>query len=425
MPLPLLLALVLPCAVRAESLTDAWRMAVETDSSLAAAHSEREAADSDRSAASRMRWPTVDVAGSYTQFQNAPNLAIDTPEGRLEAPIWKHDSYAIAGADVSVPLWTSGRISGAIGAASAHAQGANAQEAQSAADLRLAVAEAYVGVFRARRALDVAESSVASLRAHASDVQVMYDKEAVAQSDLLAAKVALANALQQRMRAANAMHIATATYNRRVGQPLDRVPDLEEPPPSPQGTAGEALERLIARAQDRRPELATVASQREAFQNAARAERAENLPQIALHAGYNHLDNQILDRENFASVGVGFQWRLFDSGQVRARTSALHARARAADRQLADLRSLVALDVETAVLNREEASARVAVATEAVAQAEENLRIAKELYGSGLGTNTQVLDAEALRVAALTNRDNATFDLLLAGYRVERAVGEL
>ena len=76
----------------------------------------------------------------------------------------------------------------------------------------------------------------------------------------------------------------------------------------------------------------------------------------------------------------------------------------------------MALDVETAVLNREEAAARVGAAADAVAQAEENLRIARELYGSGLGTNTQVLDAETLRVAALTNRDNAA--LRSAGGRV-------
>jgi len=400
-------------------------MALEVDATLAAAHSEREAAEADHSAASRMRWPVLDVTGTYTQFQDAPALDIATPAGRLQAPIWKHDGYTVAGADVSLPVWTSGRISGAIEATAAGARGATAQEARSTADLKLAVAEAYVAVFRARRALQVAESSVASLEAHATDVQVMYDKEAVPQSDLLAARVALANATQQRLRAANALRLATAAYNRHVGQPLDRSPELEEPSAIPSVRSGESLDRLIANALERRPELSAIAAQEDSLQQAVRSERAQGLPQVALHAGYSHLDNQILDRENFASVGVGFQWRLFDSGQVQARTAALRHRARAAEQQLADLRSLVALEVETAVLNREEAAARVRVAAGAVTQAEENLRMAKELYGSGLGTNTQVLDAETLRATALTNRDDASFDLLVAGYRVQRAIGEL
>jgi outer membrane protein TolC len=124
-------------------------------------------------------------------------------------------------------------------------------------------------------------------------------------------------------------------------------------------------------------------------------------------------------------VGIGFKWRLFDSGQLQARTSALRSRARAAQQRLADLRSSVTLEVETAFYNRDEAAARIHAAAAAVVQAEENVRIARELYSSGLGTNNQVLDAETLRVISLTNRDDAGFDLLVAQYRLQRAIGEL
>jgi len=324
-----------------------------------------------------------------------------------------------------LPIWTSGKIRGSIGAAAAGARGANAQEVRSAADLKLAVAESYVAVFRARQALQVADSNVASLKGHADDVQVMYDKQAVAQSDVLAAQVALANATQQQLRAANAVRLATAAYNRWVGQPLDRTPDLDEPSAAPSAEAGESLDQLIAQALERRPELAAISAQRESLEQAARSERAQGLPQVSLHAGYNHLDNQILDRENFASVGISFQWRLFDSGQLQARTSALHSRAHAAEQRLADSQSVVKLEVETALYNREEAAARIHAAAAAVAQGEENVRIGKELYGNGLSTNNQVLDAETLRVIAITNRDDASFDLLVAEYRLQRAIGAL
>jgi outer membrane protein TolC len=434
----------MPMLAAAESLAEAWRMALETDPALAAVQSERAAAQADHTAAARQRWPVLDVSGSYTQLQQAPILDIATPAGRLQSPkIWKDDAYAMGMAEVSLPLWTSGRISGAIGAAAAGARGAAALEAGSTADLKLAVAEAYVAVLRARRALQVAESSAASLQAHADDVQVMYDKEAVAQSDLLAARVALANATQQRLRAANALRLANASYNRRVGQPLERSPQLEalaDSAPASQSLAGSSststltataspvgtdLDRMVGRALEQRPELLAASARQQGLLQTVRAERALGWPQVVLHAGYNHLDNQILDRQDFASVGVGFQWRLFDSGQIRARTAALRSRARAAERQLADSRSLVALEVETALLDREEAEARGAVAASVVEQAEENVRIARELYGAGLATNTQVLDAEALRLGALTNRDDAAFDRLIAGFRLRRALGEL
>ena len=417
--------LVTPWVSHAESLTDAWAMALQSDGTVAAAHSEREAADAEHSAALRARWPSLDVNGSYTQLQHAPLLDITTPVGQLQAPIWRNSGYAMAGADLSVPVWTSGRTSGAIGVSAAGVRGAAAQELGSAADVKLAVAESYVSVFRARRALAVAESNVASLKAHRDDVQVMYDKQAVPQSDLLGAEVTFANAQQQHLRAANALHLATAAYNRWVGQPLDRAPELDEPSNRPAAESDAPLEQLVAHSLDRRPELAALAAQQEKLEQAARSEGAQGLPQIALHAGYNHFDNQILDRENFASVGIGFQWRVFDSGQLKARTSALHSHARATGHQLADFRSLVALQVQTAVLNREEAVARIRVAAAAVSQAEENVRVAKELYASGLGTSNQVLDAESLRVVALTNRDDASFDLLIAHFRLQRAMGDL
>jgi outer membrane protein len=417
--------IVIPWVGHAESLTDAWAMALQSDGTIAAAHSERDAAEAEHSAAVRSRWPSLDFSGNYTQLQHAPQFDITTPAGQLQAPIWRHDGYAAAGADLSVPVWTSGRTSGAIGAAAAGARGAAAQVAGSTADVKLAVAEAYVAVFRARRALAVAESNVASLKAHHDDVRVMYDKQAVPQSDLLGAQVWFANAQQQRLRATNALHLATAAYNRWVGQPLDRAPELDEPASTPSVEAGEALDQLVAYALEHRPELAVLAAQQERFEQAARSEGAQGLPQVALHAGYNHFDNQILDRENFASVGIGFQWRVFDSGQLKARTSALRSHARATGQQLVDSQSVVALQVETAVLNREEAAARIHVAAATVDQAEENVRDAKELYTNGLGTSNQVLDAEALRVVALTNRDDAAFDLLIAQFRLQRALGDL
>ena len=61
----------------------------------------------------------------------------------------------------------------------------------------------------------------------------------------------------------------------------------------------------------------------------------------------------------------------------------------------------------------------------AAEQADENLRIARERYTAGLGTQTQLLQAESLRVQALRNRDDASLDAGLAQLRLARAVGAL
>ena len=73
----------------------------------------------------------------------------------------------------------------------------------------------------------------------------------------------------------------------------------------------------------------------------------------------------------------------------------------------------------------EETRQRVAVTANAAEQAEENLRIARERYGAGLGTQTQLLEAESLRIRALTNRDDALLGAGLARLKLARAVGAL
>lgn len=422
--LALAAALGAPRPAGAETLTDAWRMALHRNGEIAASRNQRSAADAERTAAERGRWPTLAVEGGYTQLNQSPILDIQTSSGPFRSPkIWKHDGYVSAAADLSVPLWTSGALGGSIGAARAGARGAAAAESMTKADVKFAVTQAYVGVLRARSELQVADTSLSSLKAHAHDVQVMYDKQAVAKTDQLAAQVALANALQARLRAANALAIATAAYNRWVGEPLDRTPDLVEPPPA--AAPVESIGALVARALETRPEVAVLEAQHTRLEDAARAERAQSLPQVALHAGYTHFDNQILDRQNIATIGVQFRWRLFDAGQIREHTAALRSRAWAVQRQLEDLRSKIALQVRTSALDRDDAAARLRAAGLAVAQARENQRVADELYRSGLGTNTQVLEAESLRATALKNRDDARYDLVIAGYRLDLAIGAL
>jgi outer membrane protein len=216
-----------------------------------------------------------------------------------------------------------------------------------------------------------------------------------------------------------------AACNRYLGEPLDRSPDLDEHLPVDATLAAQPLSELQRRALEHRPELRALSADADALAARARVERGKGLPQVALSGGYTHLDNELLNRENFATVGVGVSWSLFDGGQARNRAAALDVASRAAERRLEDLRSRIELDVRQAWLEVGAAQARLRASSEAVAQAEENIRTSRELYGAGMGSNTQVLDAVTLQVSALTNRDTATLDSSLTLLRLAHAIGSL
>ena len=417
--------LLLAGAAAAETLDQAWALALQRDHALASVRGQAEAAQLDAAAARAQRWPMLAVGGTYSRLDDAPafdfsftGLPVTPPE------MFRDDEVLMGAATLSIPVFTSGRISSSIRAAEAHSRGAGAAATGAEADLKLAVADAYVGVLRAQKALAVAESNVASLRSLANDVGSMFERELVPRNDLLAVQVALADAEQVRLRAANGLEIARAGYNRRLGEPMSRPCDLAEVLPEVAGLP-EDVDALIAAALRQRTELGALDAEAEAYHAMARAERARVLPQLTLNGGYNYLQNQFLDDEEFLSAGVGFQWALFDGGQARKRAAAMDRNGRATEDRRRDAESLVALQVRQSWLALAEAGDRVKVSTAAVEQAEENLRIAREQYGAGLGTQTQLLQAETLRVGALGNRDNALLDLGLARIRLARAVGAL
>lgn len=412
---------------RAETLEDAWAMAMSHDQALAAASADAQAAEANERAARGARWPTVEAMAGYDRLNASPTLDVATPTGMLlqSGPLFRDNAYVSGEVQVKMPLYAGGRIAAGIDAAHQAAAGAGAMERATASAVRLEVAEAYVGLLRSRRALQAANSRVESLRAHAEDVGRMVESQSVPTSDLLAARVALANAEQGRVRAANAVDMATAAYNRLVGQPLDRAPELDERLPADASLPGQPVDALVSRALESRGEISGVAAQADALSAQARAERGKVLPQLALTGSYHRLDNQFLDRQDFSMVGVGLSWNLFDGGQARNRAAALDRASRAEQSRLEDLRSQIALEVRQDWLGVQEAQARLKSSGEAVAQAEENLRMSRELYGVGIATNTQVLEAVALQVEAVTNRDNAMLDEALSRLRLARAVGSL
>lgn len=417
-------AAALPAA-RAETLQDAWARAAQQDRGIAAVRSEAEAAELEAAAARAQRWPTLAVVGGYTRFDDAPAFDFSFTGLPITAPeIFGGDDFAMGSATLSVPLFTGGRISSSIAAAESRSRGAGALAAGAEQDLRLAVAEAYVNVLRARRALAVADSNVRSLAALAGDIGAKYERELVPRNELLAVQVALADARQNRLRASNAAEIAQAAYNRRLGEPLDRVVAIDDTIPLPESLPT-GLAELVQLAAERRTELAALGEQAKAYGQLARVERSRVLPQVNVTGGYNYLENQFLDDDQFAVAGVNVQWALFDGGQSRRRAAAMERNRRAAEERRDDVGSLIALQVRQAWLGADEARQRVGVTAEAAGQAEENLRIARERYGAGLGTQTQLLEAETLRVQALTNRDDAVLDAALAQLRLARAAGSL
>ncbi len=415
--------LALAFNARAETLDDAWDAALASHQQLAAAQSRREAAGYEVERAQSERLPQLGVVSSFTQLDEAP--AFDFGGGQTSQKLFANDNFVTAGATISLPLYAGGAIGAGIDAAEFAATASEGQLAAITKDIKLGAGERYVQVLRAESALIVADSNVATLEALTLDAKNRYDVGDVPKNDYLATSVSLANAEQRRLQAKNALDYARAAYNRFLNRPLDATVALDPNLDIDGLVPADDLDALILMASQQRDELTALSSQAQALRKQSTVAKAGSRPQFALTGGYMYLENQFLTADQFWVAGVSFQWNPFDAGRSRHRAAAFDSRANAVNYARNDLSTQIALQVRRAWNDRDEARNRARVTESAVEQAIENLRVVRDRYAAGATANVEVLDAEALRQQALSNHDNARYDLAVAKLRLARAVGVL
>jgi outer membrane protein TolC len=408
----------------AESLSDVWQVALAADRRLAASQSAVFASESRAAAAAAEYWPRLSVEGGYLVRDNETAFVFSGPAGFGPLgpfPYIQRESF-VAGARASLPLYTSGRIQNQYLAADARTTANRAAAVRTELAVKMAVAEAYVEVLRARQGLAVASQSHENMLAHERDVAQRYRHQFVPQTDLLAAQVARAQARQREIQAQSQLEQAEAAFNRQVGRPLQSAVHLAE---LPQAANEQAIEPLVQRALQLRPELALLSATAEAHYRQAESTRASHLPQLELQGSYAFAENRFQVPEGIATGGVLLSCNVFDAGRTRFSVAADHHEADRTSELLEDQRRQIMLEVRQAWLASQEARRRLEVTREAIVHAEESLRVARLRYAQGAGTNTEVLDAETRR--AETSRDHrfAIYDGVISGLRVQFATGEM
>jgi outer membrane protein len=452
--LVLAMSLATPRLAIAEDLQQAWGIALNVNQQLQSQQQTSIAADFQVKAANSARYFTVRSYNIDAFLAQSPKIKPSISQGNPPSPVTALPTVFFLGAkqtflpisltSASIPLYTGGKLLRTVDAARHQLNAQKTEESRTAIDLKLTVAEAYIGVLRARRTLDTARSNVEQLTSFARDVKNRLDQGLAIQSENLAAQVSLANAQLSEIQARTALESAWATYNRYLCRPLDQYVELEEISQLPTdndfwakltaqvvanrefaGKNDGEVRDLTTRAMQLRPELAGLTEQSRSLGAQADAAKASLKPQVLLNGGFIYLGG-----ENFIPQGNGYaafvvDWTFTDSGKSRRLAESLKAQGRATTKRRADVAADVALQIRTRWLDLQQAKQRVPIARFAVTQAEENVKVITDRYRQQLATYTEVLDAETRRITALNNFYNAVYDENLATFRLQRAVGDI
>ncbi|MFM7613409.1 MAG: TolC family protein, partial [Synechococcales cyanobacterium] len=290
------------------------------------------------------------------------------------------------------------------------------------AELQLDITEDYYGLQDANESVRIAKAAVTNAEKSLGDAQALERAGVGTRFAVLQSQVQLANARQELVRAESKQVIA----GRQLVQRLNLSQDVDITAADKVDLAGQwqlGLEESIVLAFQNRAELQKQRLQSQVSLQQARAALAAVRPQINVFARYNlanNLDDNIGFEDGYA-VGAQLTWNIFDGGNAQARLEQQQLNARIANTTFAETRNQIRFQVEQSFSNLVANKKNIDTATLALDQAKESLRLARLRFQAGVGTQTEVIDAETDLTRAEGNRVKAILDYNRAMASLQRA----
>ena len=413
---------------------EAVALGLDANESILAVRADAEAAQAVYRQARAARLPSVSSKAGYTRLSdNIPEISFDTDflpgldTSFTLAPVALNRFHSEL--VLEQPIFTGLRLHRQIEAAHYRAEAALLDAAREEAELAFAIRQAYWTLYRASSALDATDEAVAQVEAHLMDVRNRLQAGAALHRDVLTVQTRLSEVRLDHLEAENAERLARLELNRLIGRPLSAETVL------PADVVAEPLEAdqeaWIDQALASQPALQALAARVEASEAEVGASRGSWFPQVALNGRYVYArPNQYFFTEQDAfkgtwEAGVALSWSIWDGGARRAETSEAVARLRGAEARLAAAREEVAVEVARQYMEAQQSAEAVAVAQQAVDQAEEVLRTVRQQYVQGAALSADVLDAEQTLRSAHARFVGARADYAIARAALHSAVGRV
>lgn len=289
--------------------------------------------------------------------------------------------------------------------------------------------QAYFQAQAGEQALTAAQAAEKAAAESLAAASKRYEVGTATPADKLQAQTAYAQAQLTRIQAEGQRRNALGALAVIVGEPAGRnvqplpasADDLKAVPPQLDPAA---IDALLARAQELRPDLRAAEAQWRAAQAGVEAARAAHLPTLSLGAGPSR---QSVDGLSSTSntLGLTLNIPLFAGFATEYKVQA--AQATAEQRQAAFERTKlqVSLDVWQGYQNLVTASQSLTSTATLLASADQSAKVALGRYQAGVGSILDTLNAQSALAAARQQRVQAQLNWNVARATLAQAVGSL
>jgi outer membrane protein TolC len=443
----LILISLLTLPVRAQqkltlTIEQAIQTGMENSKALRTSQFKVDAADAKASETNTLGLPSLKFNGTYTRLSPVPALVFPFPVGALlnsdnsisfvtqNYPLTSDivNNYGLK-ATLQQPLFTGGKISGAIDAAEYAAQATQEDHKKDQAEVLYNIKAAYWNLYRANEFKRFVDENVDQIKSHAGDAENLFKQGLLTKNDVMKVRVQLSDALVRQIDAKNNVQLAMYMLNNTLGLPLQTEIELASTINITDRDYAPA-DQMIKTAFEKRPEILGMNARVKAGESGLTSARGGWWPQIYLVGNYNYnRPNQRYfpatdDFKDSWDVSVAVSFDLWNWNQTGHQTTQAQAQLAQAQEGLSMTKDGITLEVTQSYLNIQKAKERRIVSEQGVSQAEENYRMTDGIYKQGLVANSELLDAEVALLQAKLNLTQSLVDYELAIAQLSKAIGE-
>ncbi|MDE7149023.1 MAG: TolC family protein [Bacteroidales bacterium] len=372
-------------------------------------------------------WQTLFGALSQTDVSGAINHIGSQIDDALHLDI--HNVY-VGAVSVTQPLFAGGKIIAANRIAALAEQLAKDKYDTKYQQVIVGIDQSYWQIVAIAAKKELAESYADLLKKMVNDVTALVAEGVATESDLLSVKVKANEAAGMLLKATNGLSLAKMLLCKEIGLPLDSeiilADEGREAVPVPQILSVKTMEEIWAD----RPEIKSLNTAVEIYDNKVKVVRADMLPTIAATANYLVSNPNVSHgfRNDFGgrfSAGVMMNVPIFHGFEAAYKTRKAKAEAQLYRSKLEDAKEMVCLEVSKYANEQSEALESLSMAESNLESAEENLRTATIGFEEGMVDANTAMAAQTAWLKAHSEYIESGIALRMASVNLQRAQGNI
>ncbi len=394
------------------NLQQALHLALEYNDQIMISRENLQQAKGDIDIATAPLLPQIEARGEHVRQKEMGGMA-PTP-----------DRYNLFTLRASQHIYQMGKLWSGRRLAEHYYQGTTSEHVRNSQEILYQVGAIYYDVLLAQRSIEIAQDFLKRAQTQLNRAQALYDAGKTTETDVLRARVLVAQAREELEQAKNQYDIALEDLALEIGQ--DELPAEPIKPESPQSPA-EELNQLYQLGLEHRLDLDKAKQALQAEKQRVEVERADFFPRLSLEGQYSRTDEDQLfqDEKEDWQASLQLSYPLFTGGQRRAELAQARSKHTQAEASLRRMQREIRNQVRSAYLDIQTRKRIVEHLQEEVQAARSHYQRVLAQYEEGLATSVDLVDAHTAYNEAEHSLVQAQYGLDLDKLHMQFALGTL